>query len=355
MAEVSLECAEALQLLHSELASRLVAHLSEQRLRQRRHKSKTVQRGRGAYGQLLATLSEAGYFRQLCSDDARLTEMMVERDVIEDAIAPLVEGLRLPVHLGADVFFLIIGWISGRFKLSDVDLYDIVTCYSLAPTEEGRFALLLRNIVRMVIDNAVLRLQAERCSDRLDRDLLFLLQNGTASGIYGRLRTLVHCGALLYEGNSDSIIVDTIATELPRLSRSRQIVLTRVLRHITENILGCANRNARNPSQRQSAHLWRLIVKGIDESGVPELAYDDPELLRVIRNLGREFDFLGLAAVLTRNTRSYVNDLSDFRRKCDLAGAFSAMRKHGIVCDFPETFNLSQDNIGTVLLNKHLF
>ncbi|GBE58600.1 adenine phosphoribosyltransferase, putative [Babesia ovata] len=347
--------AEVLRLLRESHTRRLVANLTEERLQRRSRKSKTIQTGRDAYGKLLGRLFEAGYFQQFGIDDARLLEMLQERDLIDDAMVHVAQGLNLPSHLGSAAFFLIFGWITCQMKLSDIDLYDIITCYSLAPSDDGRLAQIIRHLVLIVIDLTVLKLQAEGCREKFDRDLQFFLQNGTASGIYGRLHTLMQCGTMMYEGSSDAIIANTIAMELPSMPRSRQIALTRVLRHVTDNVLGRANRNHIGISQRDSAHLWRLIVKGIEESGVNDLAYDDKALLLSIRALGKQFDISVIARVLSQDVFSHYNDVHDYHRNVDLGGALVAMRKHGIAFEFPDTFPMAEGNLATVIMDRHLF
>lgn len=232
MMQVCKQDVEVLSLLRGLHTKRLMADLTEERLQKRCNKSKTIQAGQDIYVNLVNMLLEVGYFNKINVDQRRLYDLLLEKDIIDDALAPVSQGLNISTHLGAALFYLIIGWIhwslmltlhsgwiSSELKLSYVDHCDIITCYSLASTDEGGMARILKYLVQMVIDSAMLRMQAEGCHEHYDRDLQLLLQNGSASGIYGRLKLLMDCGQLIYGGNTNEIVFNTLVMELPRLSR----------------------------------------------------------------------------------------------------------------------------------------
>lgn len=355
MMQVCKQDVEVLSLLRGLHTKRLMADLTEERLQKRCNKSKTIQAGQDIYVNLVNMLLEVGYFNKINVDQRRLYDLLLEKDIIDDALAPVSQGLNISTHLGAALFYLIIGWISSELKLSYVDHCDIITCYSLASTDEGGMARILKYLVQMVIDSAMLRMQAEGCHEHYDRDLQLLLQNGSASGIYGRLKLLMDCGQLIYGGNTNEIVFNTLVMELPRLSRSRQIVFTRVVKHITDGIVGKRPPTFARMSQNYNIQLWKLLVNAIKESGIAELAYDDIELLHSLRSLGYQFDTLTLARILSQDKRSYVDNYRDFQRNRDMVGALYAMRKNGIQFDFPDTFNLAEGNLGTLLLDRHVW
>ncbi|GFE53514.1 unconventional myosin-XVIIIb [Babesia ovis] len=353
MAEIAHLKLEVLELLHEPRASRLLSHLTEERLRKRQDKSKTIQSGRNVYDQLVKRLFEAGYFRQFGHYDGKVCEILCSSDVIEDGMATLAYDLGVSTYLGPAIFYMIVGWITVQMNLSDVDLYDIVTSYGLSESEDGRLAQILKHMVHMIIYTAGQHLQSEIRSESVDNDLRWLMHNGTVSGIYSRLKVLIQCAHIYYGINTDIVIVNTIALELGRLTRSRQIVLTRMLRHVTDAILGHKTPGVRNPSQKLSQHLWRLISEAVAQSGIKQLAYDDVELLVKLRSLGRDYDVSRLAMVLTEDTTSYVDDLEDFRKNCDYMGAICALKKYGLNWDYFDTFNLAKDNFGVVLMDRN--
>nr|BAN65794.1 hypothetical protein [Babesia bovis] len=260
------------------------------------------------------------------------------------------EGLNISSHFGPAIFYMILGWITAQLKLTDVDHYDIVTSYSLTDSNDGKLAQIFKYVVHMVICMAGQKLLSDESVQHYDNDLRWLLHNGTVSGIYNRLNMLTKCSANFYGVYTDTVIISTIAMELHKLSRSRQVTFTRLIQHITDNLIGSANPGYNTAPRKQNQRLWNLLSQGVNKSGIKQLAYDNINLLRSMRSLGREFDIMPLAKVLAQGTTSHVNDLEDFRKNCDYMSAVCALKKHGITWDYFDTFNLQRDNMGVILL-----
>lgn len=339
-------------LLHGKGTKRLMAHLTEKRLQRRCKKSKTIESGRNMYDRLIRLLLEYNYFNKVPASNHMLYELMTDNEIIEDAMIPLCKALNISIELGTPLFCLIIGWIASELELSDTDLVDVMTCYTLAPTDEGQMAHIIRLLVQTVTDNAVRRVHSKGPTEEYDSDLQFLLHNGTPSSIYGRLKLLLDCGNMFYGDRVEFIVVNTLVMELPRLSRSRQIVFTQVIRHIAEVIAGIGSPVSIFKKIKCDSTLFKLLLDGVENSGVSELAYDDTDLLRVLGQLTGKFDLRILTRLLSHDTRSYVGDANDFRQSRDMVGALYAMRKRDIKFDFPTTFNFADGNMGTLLLDK---
>uniref|UniRef100_A0A3B0MZB2 Uncharacterized protein n=1 Tax=Theileria annulata TaxID=5874 RepID=A0A3B0MZB2_THEAN len=173
----------------------------------------------------------------------------------------------------------------------------------------------------------------------IDNELVKLLHNGSVSGIYSRMKQVAfeNWGNLndldnTYQENNRlenklftgfNTVKATLMCELRNLSIWRQIIFTRILNHLSNQILN-EEIGYFNLSELKLNTLWNLILESIVESEIVTLHCDNIILMKNLHKMkNRNFNVYRLLIILkymdscTENLDDLENTIIYLNKKCN--------------------------------------
>ncbi|UKJ89987.2 hypothetical protein MACJ_003244 [Theileria orientalis] len=157
----------------------------------------------------------------------------------------------------------------------------------------------------------------------VDNDLASLMNYGSASGIYNRVRFTLSFNKKGGKGpevgniSGYQIVKATLMVELRKLPPSRQIVFTRLLNYLSRLINiddgHLYSHLVVKTEYNLNVLIWNLVYSAIEDSGIKRLFYDDHNFIKYLYKLNaRGMSVLRLFRILEYNSESYVGNEHDF-------------------------------------------
>ncbi|UKK02974.2 hypothetical protein MACK_003075 [Theileria orientalis] len=157
----------------------------------------------------------------------------------------------------------------------------------------------------------------------VDTDLASLLNCGSASGIYNRIRFTLSFNKKSVKGpevgnlSGYQMVKVTLMVELKKLPPSRQIVFTRLLNYLSRLIniddSHLYSHLVVKTEYNLNLLIWNLVYGAIEDSGIKRLYYDDHNFIKYLYKLNaRGISVLRLFRILEHNSESYVGNEHDF-------------------------------------------
>ncbi|BAM41716.1 conserved hypothetical protein [Theileria orientalis strain Shintoku] len=255
---------------------------------------------------------------------------------IHEALCKDIQSLGYKESSAFDVFYSLISDVLIILEFKEHNLKNVVenNLQNQIITKKNFAALkVFRIFVHKVLKTAVDRIESEKNILKVDckwvddvyvdTDLVSLLNCGSASGIYNRIRFTLSFNKKGTKGpeirnlTGYHMVKATLMVELGKLSASRQIVFTRLLNYLSR-LINIDDRHLYShlvvkTEYNLNVSIWNLVYSAIEDSGIKRLYYDDHNFIKYLYKLNaRGMSVLRLFRILEYNSESYIGNEQDF-------------------------------------------